>query len=1185
MNAAIIALEQILPDRVGKIFDYGDPEDFERLWSFSGLPEDRLLIVWGRTAGDGDLWPIDASACLSPIDWAVAYAKHLAESSDGVGEVRLPQILVLDAAANRAPVPPSLEHFRTLNQRQLPWLRVPESPGLSDIKEWLAANPVPHDETSAQSLKRFLREIRLNITEMRSEGDYDRHAISNIVAPMVLLGNAWKSSRHSAALLELLRATCLCPKPAADQQGHADETTGSNPAPSAVTPPAPGSAKTNEDQRSLSVLLVDDQADHGWTEWLRACLPDAQVKALTDPNVLLDALEAQFRQADEANCGNKVKDLRFRFRLPGFDQADKPVLFLDLRLFSGRPKEERKFLQRIIWIIDDRGYTERDDLAWPSFSDVGEGFRAARAAVEREEAGFPLESAGHHEALTWMPRLMALVDMSLPIILFSSTGRRDLAEPFREYGNIITSFEKPRLTDFAALAEADAPHQASSSADAVLREAVSPAQKWLEGRKAAMRILKTNLTPLTLARKSFARKTHFEIYHDESGEVEKPYFRVMSLLAGFEADRAAEAYNKQFPVKFYGRDRLPKRAPIQDTSLEDFSGAEKNRWENDIWNTIERDAPPMIFSVAVRDRNTSDQGDPDSIFDPQGLDNINWDLLALMWESLLVDVLPSLLEGNSENEQFTICIYGATRDRAIRLAANNPKAAVTEGNKLLENLRAKWGIDLLWKSRIQDEQHLKVSFPDGQSQKLGVNRNYQGQGTSFTFLWKSLGEDSFWKLVSDVLFGRKDSDKFPWISKAIRDARGFTLEYRESAGDSGGAKHLHYIADVLGGVTEVDLLKETVDFNIEPFSDLAKRGVNCFRDRLLCILNANRLLDVGDCDAEAITAFDRLNHGHPVDIAYLALAERLQKQLWKLNGMDMRRVVAFADGDAAQWLGKNRIQAPARIAKRPSGTTDRADNRSGRSAGSTQSGSPKRTRQMPRKDPAASGGPAKWMLRRYESVTAYKSDGVSWHLRPGFRVRRAKSGKITVFADLSKVSKGDFEGREFKEPLKNSFQDNGDLIGEDWAPDTISPWSKATESSGADLNSAEPISAHSDSQGGELDPARRISNQGSGCRSIPVPNTVRFKGLPLDILNRCDEEGVKEAFRQVDSSWTVIRIIPLNAAFSVVVDVGESVDQLLTENAEGFEIFGRSCVVEQEIKRIVTRSDEAPEGPVSDPVE
>jgi hypothetical protein len=41
--------------------------------------------------------------------------------------------------------------------------------------------------------------------------------------------------------------------------------------------------------------------------------------------------------------------------------------------------------------------------------------------------------------------LLSLLDPSLPIVIFSSTKRTDLIGPFRSYGNIITSLQKPAL--------------------------------------------------------------------------------------------------------------------------------------------------------------------------------------------------------------------------------------------------------------------------------------------------------------------------------------------------------------------------------------------------------------------------------------------------------------------------------------------------------------------------------------------------------------------------------------------------------------------------------------------------------------------------------------------------------------------------------------------------------------------
>ena len=50
--------------------------------------------------------------------------------------------------------------------------------------------------------------------------------------------------------------------------------------------------------------------------------------------------------------------------------------------------------------------------------------------------------------LTLLPRLVALMDPSIPIIIFSSTGKRSMIEKFKGYNNIITCFEKSRVLGY-----------------------------------------------------------------------------------------------------------------------------------------------------------------------------------------------------------------------------------------------------------------------------------------------------------------------------------------------------------------------------------------------------------------------------------------------------------------------------------------------------------------------------------------------------------------------------------------------------------------------------------------------------------------------------------------------------------------------------------------------------------------
>ena len=57
-----------------------------------------------------------------------------------------------------------------------------------------------------------------------------------------------------------------------------------------------------------------------------------------------------------------------------------------------------------------------------------------------------VESADYHIALTLLPRVLSLIYPTLPIVLFSSTGRKEIAEHLRPYGNIILEFAKPQLS-------------------------------------------------------------------------------------------------------------------------------------------------------------------------------------------------------------------------------------------------------------------------------------------------------------------------------------------------------------------------------------------------------------------------------------------------------------------------------------------------------------------------------------------------------------------------------------------------------------------------------------------------------------------------------------------------------------------------------------------------------------------
>jgi hypothetical protein len=128
------------------------------------------------------------------------------------------------------------------------------------------------------------------------------------------------------------------------------------------------------------------------------------------------------------------------------------ILLLDLRLHQGKSlPAEAGYFQRLLqkakeFCIDDPDQEVVISLPWPGFTRAELNLMADW--VREALAGEPTarrEDPRYHRALTLLPRLISLMDCSLPIVLFSSTGRREILEFLKPYGSIITAFEKPRL--------------------------------------------------------------------------------------------------------------------------------------------------------------------------------------------------------------------------------------------------------------------------------------------------------------------------------------------------------------------------------------------------------------------------------------------------------------------------------------------------------------------------------------------------------------------------------------------------------------------------------------------------------------------------------------------------------------------------------------------------------------------
>jgi hypothetical protein len=194
-----------------------------------------------------------------------------------------------------------------------------------------------------------------------------------------------------------------------------------------------------------NAVLIDDLAAQGWTRFL------AEALGRTEDEIRFIDTEAEPFRANPLDVGG---------------DTDK-VLFLDLRLFSAGNSalQEMKFFETLI------GQCERTDKFHR------EVLTAARQYLEN-----PCEGANYYQALTLYPRLLAMKDPTLPIVLFSSTGQPSITKTLaRDHTNIIVDFDKPQFygTPSATVV---------AETERKLHTAIEQANLITRGRKALQRI-------------------------------------------------------------------------------------------------------------------------------------------------------------------------------------------------------------------------------------------------------------------------------------------------------------------------------------------------------------------------------------------------------------------------------------------------------------------------------------------------------------------------------------------------------------------------------------------------------------------------------------------------------------------------------------------------------------------------
>jgi transcription antitermination factor NusA-like protein len=484
-------------------------EDFNYLWAWQkdltdwlALGDRHIIVVWDGAPAPGRFGQYNVSEYLTPADWSVMMT---------LAAKKVPRVTIIDFESQRRQRSRTLQAFRHLRYMSPSPLAHVGEVDLHGLKQFFSAlsidasppQPTPEDRPMLHALW----------NSMLGEGKGTHHAIANIVGPLLLLESMHRSGPENnspipAALRQLIRVL-----QAAEQEIAAE-----------VQSDPIGNEPWFDFTKSLglsadSVVLIDDLAENGWGDVLRAMLG-------------LDVADPRLRvylrpYAGGAGSGNDTLDLPgyLRRRLDWLHSDRKghsappllipntknPLVFLDIRLFSQSALEHERGFYKDLLIL------AREFAALPTGWQVDLSDKALEPVARFAHGQADLESPDHHAALSLLPRLLALADPTLPIVLFSSTGRRAVVEPLIPCGNIIFDFEKPRLTggdwndavDRARIGFKRAMDRATPllRARSFLQSLVTTANKGLELAKQF----------LTSERDKPAKWKYAELYVDESG--------------------------------------------------------------------------------------------------------------------------------------------------------------------------------------------------------------------------------------------------------------------------------------------------------------------------------------------------------------------------------------------------------------------------------------------------------------------------------------------------------------------------------------------------------------------------------------------------------------------------------------------------------------------------------------------
>lgn len=440
------------------LLDYRDPATFSALW-LDGLESGKWKIkitekeeeidltdstkqflIIGNDAPDGifdteipALAGINFRSHFTATSWLAAWKVKYPNTKTWIAIID-PRIVGMASGAAQS-LQTILGARDATGRSVVPRSAVLNHPSLASICECLKNSKADEERPTPDHLRELLKSTIWN--ELISNRE-QHHALSNVLGAFLLSSQVGRGKSHQGEpwaqdyLLSLVRA---CGIDVDLEQLRLKNHQGFQ---RWLTP---------EQQKAIgSVLLIDDMSGI-WEYFLRGATGFAgDIPFGNTGRSHRESLDCfggtRFREEIgklpgrlEAFLESGRRRLRVADLLGGPTKIDEDfVLFLDLRLFA---TADRELAERYNEELRSLG---RQILTAPALSrpwlDAG-----TFSSLEEE-----LDGVGGHPKETLLPRLISLLDPTLPIVIFSSTHRTELIDPFRDYGNIILDLRKPVLS-------------------------------------------------------------------------------------------------------------------------------------------------------------------------------------------------------------------------------------------------------------------------------------------------------------------------------------------------------------------------------------------------------------------------------------------------------------------------------------------------------------------------------------------------------------------------------------------------------------------------------------------------------------------------------------------------------------------------------------------------------------------